>query len=1752
MITRKRAFSLFLSLVMLAGVIPGTFANISASAAEPITSVERKIMINDDWRFNHLSASSTQNNTLDATASQPNYVESGTWNTVQLPHDWPMYRAFEDGGTNSVRAAQGSLAGGTGWYRKSFTLSNDFRDKNIVIQFDAVQKESYIWINGTLLGRQFIGYNTFEYDITQHLRFDGQENVIAVKAYSGNNSQRWYTGAGIQGSVYLIVTDKVHIPVNGIYVTPVVEVDGKYVQHDFHTKPDMDALRAKSTVNVRAKVENKTAAAAQVSVNALIYSKDNPNVASKQSEAVTVPAGQTVKIDQLIDIANPKLWSVDEPNLYWVKTEVIQDGRIVDSLDTRFGIRYIQLAPGAYTAPSSPANTLGGMYINGKYTRIYGVCEHRDIGALGLETYQAAIDRRIRKLKDMGVNVVRTAHNVVAPEFIEAADRLGMLIFEEAFDTWENSKNSQGYHQFFNRAADGTTIVFQRSASSGANTFINWLRPDLVPNAVRDIQSMVNRDKNSPSVFLWSTGNEIYDTQSGYGLDTQWLLSAAIKEIDSLDNIPYTSIIGANNRTIRPTPAQNHAALPSEGNNWTTDLATRGGRYGRPISSAPPTWDSGVSAMIDNMALSDIGGHNYSRASNQYNTGKLRYPNMNFAGTETASAFYTRGIYTLADYRTNEDGARWASNTGYAAEWPFNRNFVTASVTIREHREDMMPFLYGEMVWTGHDYLGEPTPHGYPSRSSYFGIIDTAGFEKDAFYMYRSAWSDAPTVHLLPQNWNWDMGTQVPVMVYTNAASVEVFINDRSIGVRQYNKATARPVYVDYGRQAYQPGELKAVARNAAGEIIGIDTVYTAGPAESVLLSGDRSFIKNDGRDLLFVEATVVDSAGNMVPDANNRVTFNVTGGEIVAMDNGNPRDSDPFRGTNNNYNRNTATNRRAFNGKVLAIIKATKGSVADIVVSATAVQGGITIGSNTITAGSRANIGDGTRVYDFETPEVTTGVGITPVMPAAVGTIYDNGLIEQFKVDSWDLSAVNLAIPGSYTAYGSSLSVSGRVEAIVHVKAVASIDNMSVTTIVNVAPSLPRNATVRYADGTAGAAPIAWEPVSPAQYAAEGTFTVNGSIGPAMGVAATVYVKQLMSVDDITISTEVSKMPTMPSTVMSKFTDGSEEMLGVSWDLAAGDIAFPGVVKVIGHITGSDIKATAWLVVRSVVYLSDLDWVSATQDVGAPRKDRTVNGNILRARNLQGSPPTDFLKGIGTLANSEIVYDISGNTSYDRFQAFVSLGFDFGQGAPGAVVYKVYLDNVLAYESGVMTHAPDYETIDLNIKGKSTLKLVAETAGDFEPQYNLADWCDAKLLLDNTGNTVLKADHAVVEVDNTRREIKLTDAVSWNEFLGSIINYCNQSFKLFRADGVTEVAAGSLMNGMTVLVIAENGVDTARYAVRLMDLALFKPIKASFVEGDFVASNANDGNNDTRWSAYGTPAGSGGNWNNWIEVDLGDYYDINRIETMHYLGSARTYNYEVWVKNTADNNWNRPIVISRDFTAEGYTRVLTASSVNVSVSVARFPAGTKARYVVVRVPSGANGATTGTLHNLEIFGWKLDSDVYEIDKDAKAISIPLNTTAEAFMGNMTVFGHCTAELTGGEFVNGGDKLVVTDSNGFATEYAIGYVDYADMSMDPELSIIGSLDKVAGEPNARYSANYVIGNKSDAPKGVSLILGVYDSKGVMRAVKAEERLGIAAKGSVECRLVIDIPEQLLASGYSVKAFAWEATTFIPLSNALTG
>ena len=1218
---------------------------------------ERKQKFTDNWKFKLVNKYDINDTSVQADGVD---YDDSSWDTVDLPHDWAIYGTYEEG--NGVRINQGSLAGGVGWYRKSFTLSDDFKDKTVSIEFDGVQMISQVWVNGHTEDnwKQYLGYNTFTYDISKYLKYDGSENVIAVKVQSSNSSARWYAGAGIYRNVYLISTEKLNVPVNGVQITTPLEKleaeGGKYEEIKNAKKAGVD-------INTDVTNDSDTDAKA-VSVKSTIYNKDG-DVVSTQTDDITVAAGQTETISQSVDVPDPKLWSVDSPNLYWVRTEIMQNGKVVDSTDSRFGIRYLA------TDPNS------GFYLNGVHTKLNGVCEHSDLGSLGMETYQAAVDRRIRTLKKYGVNAIRTSHNPVSPEFIEACDRLGMLVFEEAFDQWLKAKNRDDYHNYFNKAADGTTVVFDKAgneSTSNDTSYIKVKRDDLQSNAERDIKAMVDRDKNAPCIFAWSTGNEIYDARFKHGENTLDMLTGWIKEIDTT----------------------------------------------RPVAACPPTWDSYSTNNYQqekHLAKAEMSGFNY--ATGQYDRAHRNYPNMVIFGSETVSAYYYRGVYFMEG-----EGKSDKCN-----EYPTFWSFSSATASLEAHRNKT--YTAGEFVWTGHDYLGEPTPQKWPSKSSYFGMIDTAGFVKDVVYMYKSMWTDTPTVHLLPQKWNFKAGQKVPVYIYTNAKSVELFLNGKSLGIKNYDKETASPVYIYWTKGSsgleYEAGELKAVAYDQAdgkGNVIATDVVNTAGDAAQIELSADRTYIKNDGDDLVFVEATIEDNAGIMVPDADNRITFDVEGGEIVSVDNGDPRDLDPYKNTDN---------RKAFSGKALVIVKAGEGSTDDIVITATAKSDNGTLSSNTITVGAKNELpGDGTDAPQLLDASVVTGKGVSAesVLPKTVKVQYSNGVIDEHQVTGWNLDNLNVNQAGTYTVTGTAEGMEGTFECTVTVKDIKSAAVDNVTTLVNVEPSLPQFAAIEYADGTKGSAPVTWDEVPAEKYAQEGKFEVPGKIGQEVTVKTEVRVKKIQSIEKVDASTVVGTLPTLPAGVEVTFTDGSKEIVGTDWKITASNVAVAGTLKVKSKILGSDIEAVANVDVKYAEDTGNLDYTST----GTVTKDQTVEGAGLSVRIDQGGKPTEYATGLSMLGGSEAVYNVEGK-GYEAFRAYVSLSFDNGQDAEGAVSFEVYVDDEKTprYSSGVMTHATKNLALDVDIKGAKTVRLVTKTEdSSVDNSKNIGNWCDTKFVSSN------------------------------------------------------------------------------------------------------------------------------------------------------------------------------------------------------------------------------------------------------------------------------------------------------------------------------------------------------------------------------------------------------------------------------------
>ncbi|MDN3548440.1 beta-galactosidase GalB [Mucilaginibacter aquaedulcis] len=745
-------------------------------------------------------------------AKDPSFNDT-QWRNLDLPHDWSIEGKFD--AQNPTTQAEGGLPAGIGWYRKTFTLPPAKKNKNVFIDFDGVYHNSEVWINGHYLGKRPNGYISFRYDLSPFLKFGEGKNVIAVRVDNADQpNSRWYTGSGIYRNVWLVTTAKAYITNWGTYITT--------------PKADEQSAKIAIRVQLHRAVESK-----ELSIQTRIIDSLGKVVTQKTS-----PVNDADSIaEQVLQVNEPKLWSVSRPYLYRVVVNVLENGRPIDSYTTRTGIRYFNF------------DVNKGFSLNGKSMKILGVCMHHDLGALGAAVNVRAIERQLQILKAMGCNAIRTSHNPPAPELLDLCDRMGFLVMDEAFDMWKKKKSKFDYHQDWDK----------------------W--------HVRDIQDQILRDRNHPSIFAWSIGNEIREQFDSTGISIGKELVAIVKQLDKTRLV--TSALSD------PDPKKNYI------------------------------YQSGALDLI---------GLNYHQEV--YADFQKNYPGQKFIGTENMSALETRGNYDMP----SDSIRRWPKDGKTPLKEGNPDHTVSAYDNVSAywgstHEETWKiikkhDFLSGLFVWTGFDYIGEPTPYLWPARSSYFGIVDLAGFPKDVYYMYQSEWTTKPVLHLLP-HWNWKPGQTIDVWAYyNNADEVEAYLNGKSLGIR---KKAGDDLHVMW-RVKYEPGTLKAISRKN-GKVLLATQITTAGKPYKIKLEADRDHIKADGKDLSFVTVSVLDKDNNIIPDANDMIKFRVKGqGTLKALDNGSQTDLDPFVGNQH----------RVFNGLGLAIIQS-KAQQGKIMISATA-----------------------------------------------------------------------------------------------------------------------------------------------------------------------------------------------------------------------------------------------------------------------------------------------------------------------------------------------------------------------------------------------------------------------------------------------------------------------------------------------------------------------------------------------------------------------------------------------------------------------------------------------------------------------------------------------------------------------------------------------------------------------------------------------------------------------------------------------
>ncbi|MFK8299540.1 DUF4982 domain-containing protein [Capnocytophaga canimorsus] len=758
-------------------------------------------------------------------------VNDKKWQNVVVPHDWAIYGPFDiendvqrtaikqDGQVAPIEHS-GRTGGlpfvGVGWYRTSFDVADFNADKKVFIKFDGAMSNAEVFVNGQKAGQWHHGYNTFFLDVTPFVK--AKNNTLAVRLENLTQQSRWYPGAGLYRNVHVITKNKTHIPIWGIQLTT----------------PEIEKNFAKIQLKTEIESENLS----NIELETEIFNPKGEKIASDRKKYDEFIVNN--KIQQDIYVKNPVLWDIQQPNLYKAVTKIYENGTLKDTETTTFGIRKIEIKPN------------DGLYLNGRKIKFQGVCMHHDLGAIGAAVNEAAIRRQIRIMQDMGVNAIRTAHNMPAPEYVRIADEMGMMLALESFDEWAIPKVENGYNRYFK----------------------DW--------AEKDLTNLVRHFRNNPSVVMWFIGNEVEEQSVQEGAKVARWLQDIIHKHDGT----------------------------------------------RPVSNGMDRPDH---VFKNNMAATmQVAGFNYRPF--RYQEAYKLLPQQIILGSETASTISSRGVYKFPVERKSMPKYQDQQTSSYDVEHCGWSNLPEDDWI--QHED--LPYTIGEFIWTGFDYLGEPTPYyvEWPAHSSYFGAVDLAGLPKDRFYLYRSHWNkEAETLHVLP-HWNWEgrEGQVTPIFVYTNYPSAEVFINGKSQG--KHSKDLNIPLDGSYTKEAqqsferqkryrlmwlntkYEAGEVKVVAYDKNGKAVAEKIVKTAGKPHSLRLTADRNVITADGKDLSFITIEAVDKDGNLCPNVNDLVTFKVSGaGTYRAAANGDATSTNQFH----------LPKMHLFNGKLVAIVQSSE-----------------------------------------------------------------------------------------------------------------------------------------------------------------------------------------------------------------------------------------------------------------------------------------------------------------------------------------------------------------------------------------------------------------------------------------------------------------------------------------------------------------------------------------------------------------------------------------------------------------------------------------------------------------------------------------------------------------------------------------------------------------------------------------------------------------------------------------------------------
>lgn len=745
------------------------------------------------------------------------------WRLLDVPHDWSIEGAYHET-ANGTDWQSGYLPGGIGWYRKSFDYDKQWDGKEISILFDGVYMNSSVWINGRLLGKRPNGHIGFEYNLTPYLK-NGKNNIAVQVDHSKPLSARWYTGSGIYRHVWLKVNNRIHIPTWGVHFTT------------------SDVTNVKAKAEITTTIKNTYRATNEVILESVLKAKDGKIVSSTNS-VVSIERNKDIEVTQSFDITNPELWSPDSPYLYTLESNIKQGNKTLHSQSMQVGIRKAEYS-------------VKGFFLNGKPIKIKGVCDHNTAGALGAAIPDQSLERKLRILKAMGCNAVRTAHNPFSPEFYSICDSLGLIVMDEIFDGWEKPKAEDDY----------------------GNYFKEWWKKDLT--------DFIMRDRNHPCILFWSIGNEVSKATP----ETQEKLVSLIHKLD-------------------PT---------------------------RPVTQGGTDPTRGMSVDYDkNFRFLDLIGFNGNGEEvGEFEKFEKNNPHLFGIGTEVPHTYQTRGVYrTITAWRRRDFPAPWEQKSQIkwddfkhrvfpiedlteeevfpeeAVNKYYQSSYDNASVRISARhswkRSSSFSWLFGEFRWGSFDYLGEAE---WPQRCGNFGIIDICGFPKDHYYLYQSMWCDEPMVHILP-HWTHTgkEGVEIPIVVYTNCNSVELFHNGKSLGEKEY-KGDQLFWYVPYAA-----GDITAVAKTKNNKTV-TKTIKTAGKPSQISIKSDKKAAKANRTDVIHFEIDITDDNGTLCPLASNEIFFEITGpGRLIAVDNGDPID----------LSSNKIASRKAFRGKAFLIVQAT------------------------------------------------------------------------------------------------------------------------------------------------------------------------------------------------------------------------------------------------------------------------------------------------------------------------------------------------------------------------------------------------------------------------------------------------------------------------------------------------------------------------------------------------------------------------------------------------------------------------------------------------------------------------------------------------------------------------------------------------------------------------------------------------------------------------------------------------------------